>query len=129
MLSNHERSVPEVLHDIIGNLQDIFRSEFQLAKTEIKEEAVEARTPAATLGAGLVLAAYAVGLLLLSLMYGLAMRGNSRRGATDAATNHAAIARRRAAGTSRRANADRTPRLTSRSVVSSVRGCRRRSSR
>jgi uncharacterized membrane protein YqjE len=72
MAGHGERSVPEVLHDIVGNVQDILRSEFQLARTEIKEEVAEALTPAATLGAGLVLAAYAAGLLLLALVYALA---------------------------------------------------------
>lgn len=71
MLGHGDRSVPGLLHDIVGNVQDILRSEFHLARTEIKEEAVEALKPAATLGAGLVLAAYAVGLLLLALVYAL----------------------------------------------------------
>lgn len=66
-----ERSVPDVLHDIVGNVQDILRSEFLLARTEIKEEAAAALKPAATLAAGFVLAAYAAGLLLLALVYAL----------------------------------------------------------
>ena len=36
--SQRQRSVPEVLQDIVGNLQEIIRSEFLLAKTELKEE-------------------------------------------------------------------------------------------
>ena len=73
MRTPNERTVPDVLHDIIGNIQEILRSEFQLAKTEIKEEVGEASAPAVTLGMGVVLALYAVGLLLLALVYGLAM--------------------------------------------------------
>jgi uncharacterized membrane protein YqjE len=73
MRTPNERTVPDVLHDIIGNIQEILRSEFQLAKTEIKEEAGEASAPALTLGMGVVLALYAVGLLLLALVYALAM--------------------------------------------------------
>ena len=73
MRTPNERTVPDVLHDIIANIQEILRSEFQLAKTEIKEEAAEASAPAVTLGMGVVLAVYAVGLLLLALVYGLAM--------------------------------------------------------
>jgi hypothetical protein len=49
-----QRSVPEVLQDIVSNLQDIIRSEFRLAKTEIKEEASKAARPAATFGVGLI---------------------------------------------------------------------------
>jgi uncharacterized membrane protein YqjE len=71
MRAQHERSVPELLQEIVGNIQDIFRSELQLAKTEIAEEAAEARRPAIRLGLGLVLTAYAVALLLLAGVYAL----------------------------------------------------------
>lgn len=64
MRGQPQRSVPELLQDIVGNIEDIFRSELRLAKTELKEEASEARKPAVTLGVGVVLAAYAVGWLL-----------------------------------------------------------------
>ena len=66
-----QRSVPEVLHDIVGNLQEIVRSEFRLAKTEIKEEAAKAAKPAATFGVGLVMGFYGIGFLLLASVYGL----------------------------------------------------------
>lgn len=72
MPENSERPVMDVLQDIVGNAQEILRSEFQLARTEIKEEALEAARPAATLGVGLLLAAYAVGLLLLAAVFALA---------------------------------------------------------
>ena len=66
-----QRSFPEVLQDIVGNLQEIIRSEFRLAKTEIKEEAAKAAKPAATFGVGLVLGFYGIGFLLLASVYGL----------------------------------------------------------
>lgn len=66
-----QRSVPEVLQDIVGNLQEIIRSEFRLAKTELKEEATRAAKPAATFGVGLVLGFYGIGFLLLASVYGL----------------------------------------------------------
>jgi uncharacterized membrane protein YqjE len=72
MRAQSDRSVPEVLQDIIGNVQEILRSEVQLAKTELKEEAAEAAAPIMTMGAGFLLAAYAVGLLLLAAVFGLA---------------------------------------------------------
>jgi len=68
-----QRSVPEVLQDIVGNLQEIIRSEFRLAKTELKEEASKAAKPAATFGAGLVFGFYGIGFLLLASVYGLSM--------------------------------------------------------
>jgi uncharacterized membrane protein YqjE len=66
-----QRSVPEVLQDIVGNLQDIIRSEFRLAKTEITEEASKAARPAATFGMGLISGIYGIGFMLLAAVYGL----------------------------------------------------------
>jgi uncharacterized membrane protein YqjE len=66
-----QRSVPEVLQDIVGNLQEIIRSEFRLAKTELKEEASRAAKPVATFGIGLAFGFYGIGFLLLSSIYGL----------------------------------------------------------
>jgi len=68
----HDRSVPEVLTSIVGNVQEICRSELRLAKTELKEELSAAMKPVAAFGAGLLLAGYAVGLGLLALVFGLA---------------------------------------------------------
>ncbi len=68
-----QRSFPEVLQDIVGNLQEIVRSEFRLAKTELKEEAAKAAKPAATFGVGLVFGFYGIGFLLLACVYGLSM--------------------------------------------------------
>jgi len=68
-----QRSVPEVLHDIVGNLQEIIRSEFRLATTEIRGEAARTVKPLATFGAGIVLAMYAFGFLLLTIVYALSI--------------------------------------------------------
>jgi Putative Actinobacterial Holin-X, holin superfamily III len=68
-----QRSIPTVLQDIFHNLQDIIRSEFRLAKTELKEEAGRAARPIATFATGLVLGVYAIGLFLLASVYGLSM--------------------------------------------------------
>jgi hypothetical protein len=66
-----QRSIPEVLHDIFGNLQMIVRSEFRLAKREFVEKANAATWPAITLGAGLVVDLCGLGFLSLSLVYAL----------------------------------------------------------
>jgi uncharacterized membrane protein YqjE len=66
-----QRSVPELLQNIVNNLQEIIRSEFRLAKTEFKDEAGKAAKPAATFGIGLVLSFYGIGFLLLAAVYGL----------------------------------------------------------
>ena len=67
-----DRSVPELLQDIGSNLEDIARSEFLLAKVEIKEEVARTAKASTTLGVGVVLSFYALGFLLLAAAYGLA---------------------------------------------------------
>jgi uncharacterized membrane protein len=66
------RSVPEVLHDIVGNIQEIIRSEFRLAKAEVKEEASKARGPLTTWAIGALIGLYAVGLLLFTIVMAMA---------------------------------------------------------
>jgi len=66
-----QRSVPEVLQDIITNFEQIIRSEFRLAKTEFREEAAKAAKPGIKLAVGIVLGFYGCGFLLLSAVYGL----------------------------------------------------------
>jgi hypothetical protein len=50
------RSITGVFHNIVGNLQEIIRSEILLAKTEVKEQASKAIRPAIRLGIGTALA-------------------------------------------------------------------------
>ena len=71
MSQQGQRSLPEVLQDIVGDLQEIIRSEFRLGTTEMKEEAAKAVKPAVTLVSGVVFAVYALGFLLLAILYGL----------------------------------------------------------
>ncbi len=66
------RSVPEVLQDIVGNIQEIIRSEFSLAKVEIKQEAAQAKGPAIIWLIGGALGLYALGFLLLTAIFGMA---------------------------------------------------------
>jgi uncharacterized membrane protein YqjE len=65
------RSMTEVLQDIVGNIQEIFRSEFRLAKVEIHEETAKALRSAVPLGIGALLALYAFGFLLLAIVHAL----------------------------------------------------------
>ena len=71
MSQQSQRSLPDVLQDIVGDLQEIIRSEFRLGTTEMKEEAAKAVKPGVTLVTGVVFAVYALGFLLLSVLYGL----------------------------------------------------------
>jgi uncharacterized membrane protein YqjE len=68
-----QRSVPELLQGIVGNLEEIVRAELRLAKAEVKEDAAQAATPVAALGVGLVIALFGVGFLLLAAVYALSL--------------------------------------------------------
>ena len=70
---NNGRPVTEVLQDIIGNVQEIVRSEVRLAKAEFREEAVKAKSSGSLLGAGVMSGFYAGGFLLLGVVYALAL--------------------------------------------------------
>jgi len=72
MATETERSVPQVFQDIVGNIQEIFRSEVRLATVELKREAGTAARAAVLLLVGVVFGIFALGFLLLALVYGLA---------------------------------------------------------
>jgi len=73
MATDRERSIPELLKDIVGNIQDIIRSEVLLAKTEMREEGGRAARAGSVLLFGGVLGFYALGFLLLCCVYALEM--------------------------------------------------------
>ena len=62
-------SIAGLLQGIVGNVQNIIRSEVQLAKTEMKEDASAYGKAAGMLVAGAVLGIYAIGLMLLTFVY------------------------------------------------------------
>ena len=68
-----QRTVPELLGNIVDNIQQIVRSEFRLAKAELQEKASRASKPATTLGVGFLLGLYGLGFLLLAAVYALSM--------------------------------------------------------
>ena len=61
----NERSLADVLHDILTNVRDIIRSEVRLAKAEISDQASKARGALVLLTSGAV-AGMAAGALLLT---------------------------------------------------------------
>ncbi len=71
---NGERSVADVLQDILRNLQEIVRSEMRLAKVEIRDEARQAVSSGIWIAAGLVGALSALSFLLWTVAYLLATR-------------------------------------------------------
>jgi len=68
-----ERSVADVLQDIIRDVQEIVRSEVRLAKTELREEVAKAKTAAGLLGAAAIAALFAVFFVLLTIVYALTL--------------------------------------------------------
>ncbi len=67
-----DRTIAEVLQDILRNVQEIVRSEVRLAKTEIRDEAAHAASSALWLAAGAVGALSAWMLLLWAAVFALA---------------------------------------------------------
>jgi|ERR1039457_6628808 uncharacterized membrane protein YqjE len=72
-MAAEDRSLSDVLQDVIRNVQEIVRSEVRLAKTEIREEAIKAKSATLLLGAGAVTAILAILFLLLMAVYALAL--------------------------------------------------------
>lgn len=68
-----DRSFADVLHDIVGNIQEIVRSEVRLAKAEISEEASKAKPAGLSIAAGAVFGLCAIVFGLLAAVYGLSM--------------------------------------------------------
>jgi hypothetical protein len=75
-MATADRSISSVLHDIVGNVQDIVRSELRLARTELTEELAKARNGAMLLGVGTLMVVFSV---LFVLVMGRGRRRRSRR--------------------------------------------------
>ena len=69
-----ERSIADVLQDILRNVQEMVRSEMRLAKVEIREEARRAVSSSVWIAVGAVGAVSAWVFLLWTLAYALATR-------------------------------------------------------
>jgi len=68
-----ERPFSVVVQDIIGNVQEIVRSEVRLAKSEITEEAAKAKSAILMMAMGAVAGVYAALFLLFVAVIALAM--------------------------------------------------------
>jgi uncharacterized membrane protein YqjE len=72
-MATSDRSISEILQDVLRNLQSIVRSEVRLAKTEVREEITKAKSALLLLGVGAVSGIFGALFLLLAVMYGLAL--------------------------------------------------------
>lgn len=70
--STDERSLPELVTGLVGDISGLFRKEISLAKTEASEKMAHALVGVEAFAAGLILAICAVGVLLAALVNGLA---------------------------------------------------------
>src|SRR5687767_2693472 len=68
-----DRPAADLLKDMVANVQEIIRSEVRLAKAEIKEETTEAGKAFGLMGAGAIFGLYALGFILLAIVYALAL--------------------------------------------------------
>jgi hypothetical protein len=71
-MQSSARTVPEVLADIVGNIQEIIRSEFRLAKAEVRQEAAKAYGPLISCLIGGIIGLYAGAYLIFAAITGLA---------------------------------------------------------
>ena len=72
-MANADRPISAVLHDIVGNVQDIIRAEVRLAKTELVEELAKSRSAAVLLAAGALTLAFSALFVLLAIVYALSL--------------------------------------------------------
>lgn len=72
-MATAERPISAVLHDIVGNVQEIVRSEMRLAKTELTEELGKMRSAGVLLGAGVLMISFGAVFLLLAAVYALSL--------------------------------------------------------
>ena len=68
-----QRSMGEVVKDIITNVQDMIRSEVRLARAELREEGARSAAAAKLIGIGAGLALLAAGFVLVSVAQLLAL--------------------------------------------------------
>jgi ABC-type proline/glycine betaine transport system permease subunit len=73
MATPAQRTVSDVLQDIVANIQEIMRSEFRLAKVEIKQKVQQASGPTISIGVAAAIGFYGLGFLLLAAVYALSL--------------------------------------------------------
>ena len=72
-MASPERSITDVLQNIIGDIQDIVRSEVRLAKSELTAELDKVKSAAPLLIAGGIVALMALIFLVWTIIYALAI--------------------------------------------------------
>jgi len=70
-MASQNRGIVTIFEDIVGDVQELLRSEFRLAAAEVREELSKAGNASKMLAIGLVFGLYALGFLLLAGVYAL----------------------------------------------------------
>jgi hypothetical protein len=70
-MTTDPRALSTVLGDIVGNVQQIVRAEIRLAAVEVRDEAFKIRRGSVLIGAGILIGALGLGVLLLAAVYAL----------------------------------------------------------
>lgn len=70
-MASGDRSISDILQDVIRNLQDIVRSEVRLATAEVREEITKAKSAGLLLSIGALSGMFGVFFLLLAIVYAL----------------------------------------------------------
>ena len=72
-MSPADRTISAVLHDIVGNIQDIVRCEIRMAKTELTEEVGKSRSAGLLVGVGALMLTFSALFLLLAAVFALSL--------------------------------------------------------
>ncbi|MBI1896826.1 MAG: phage holin family protein [Acidobacteria bacterium] len=67
-----ERPMTDIVKDVLGNVQEIVRSEVRLARAEVREEVQKTISGTKLLAIGVFIGLYAVGFVLLGIVAALA---------------------------------------------------------
>lgn len=68
-----ERGIGDILKDAIANIQEIIRSEIQLAKIELKEESVKVKSAAVMFAAAAIFGVLGLAFCMLCAVYAIAL--------------------------------------------------------
>ena len=72
-MPNGDRPISLVISDIVGNVQDIVRSEMRLAKTEVGDELGRLRSAGVWIGVGALMLSFSALFALLAGVYALSV--------------------------------------------------------
>jgi len=70
-MSSSDRSFADILKNVVSNVQEIIRAELRLAKSEVREELLKAKSAALLLAIGGLCGIFSALFILVAAVYGL----------------------------------------------------------